>query len=145
MIDEDGTLKISDFGLSNLSRKFKEGPNLQHTTCGTINYIAPEVIKNTSYDGQKADIWSCGVILFVLLTGDLPFEDSKVQKLLEKIVLGDFNYKGKKGISSAARNLIKNILDSNPRKRFSIEDIKSHKWFVNDYVDDLEQYLDDEK
>jgi len=51
LLDKNGTLKISDFGLSNLSRKFKEGPNLLHTTCGTINYIAPEVIKNTAYDG----------------------------------------------------------------------------------------------
>ena len=124
-------IKISDFGLSNLSRKFKEGPNLQHTTCGTINYIAPEVIKNTSYDGQKADIWSCGVILFLMLTGELPFEDNKawVQKLLEKIVLGDFNYKGKRNISSAAKDLIKGILDTNPRKRYTIEDIKKDKWF----------------
>ena len=78
LLDKDGTIKISDFGLSNLSWKFKEGPNLLHTTCGTINYIAPEVIKNESYDGQKADIWSCGVILFYLLTGELPFEDTKV-------------------------------------------------------------------
>lgn len=51
LIDLNGNLKISDFGLSNLSRKFKDVPNLLHTTCGTINYIAPEVIKNTSYDG----------------------------------------------------------------------------------------------
>jgi len=78
LIDLNGNLKISDFGLSNLSRKFKDVPNLLHTTCGTINYIAPEVIKNTSYDGQKADIWSCGVILYFLITGDLPFEDTKV-------------------------------------------------------------------
>ena len=65
----------------------------------------------------------------MLLTGELPFEDDKVQKLLEKIVLGDFNFKGKKSVSSAAKNLIKKIIDPNPRQRLSIEEIKADKWF----------------
>lgn len=145
LIDPDGIIKVSDFGLSNLSRKYKDGPNLQHTTCGTINYIAPEVIKNSSYDGQSADLWSCGVILFYLLTGELPFEDDKVQKLLEKIVLGDFSFSGKKSISKGAKRLITGILDSNPRKRFTITEIKSDKWFKVDYEDDIDQYLEEEK
>ena len=51
------------------------GPNLNHTTCGTMNYIAPELIKNNGYDGQIADIWSVGVILFYMLTGRKPFEN----------------------------------------------------------------------
>jgi 5'-AMP-activated protein kinase catalytic alpha subunit len=62
------------------------------TTCGTINYLAPEVIKNAGYDGVLADIWSCGVILYFMLTSTLPFEDKSVHKLLDKIVLSDFEF-----------------------------------------------------
>lgn len=81
----------------------------------------------------------------MLLTGELPFEDNKVQKLLEKIVLGDFSFKGKKSISKGAKDLIKGILETNPWKRFSIKDIKNDKWFKIDFVDDIERYLEEEK
>jgi serine/threonine protein kinase len=77
------------------------------------------------------------VILYQLLTGDLPFEDNNVQKLLEKIVLGDFSFKGKKSLSKGAKELIKGILETNTRKRFSIKDIKNDKWFKVDYEDDI--------
>jgi len=61
-----------------------------HTTCGTINYLAPEVFSNLGYDGHLADIWSCGVILYVFLAGKLPFEDDYIAKLIEKIVSANF-------------------------------------------------------
>jgi len=92
LIDETGRVKISDFGLSVFCRKLHEGPNLMHTTCGTLNYIAPEIVKNTGYDGQLADIWACGVILFFMLTGRRPFDDDSVHKLLDKIIVGDFKF-----------------------------------------------------
>ncbi|KAK7824480.1 cbl-interacting serine/threonine-protein kinase 23, partial [Quercus suber] len=57
---------------------------LLHTTCGTPKYVAPEVINNKGYDGAKADLWSCGVILFVLMAGYLPFEDSNLMSLYKK-------------------------------------------------------------
>ena len=65
---------------------------MMHTTCGTLNYIAPEIVKNTGYDGQMADIWACGVILFFMLTGRRPFDDDSVHKLLDKIIVGDFKF-----------------------------------------------------
>ncbi len=92
LINEKGVVKISDFVLSALSQKFQQGPNLMHTTCGTLNYIAPEIVKNTGYDGFLADIWACGVILFFLATGKRPFDDESVHKLLDKIIIGDFNF-----------------------------------------------------
>lgn len=71
LLDENGNLKISDFGLSALAEsKCQDG--LLHTKCGTPAYVAPEVINRRGYDGAKADIWSCGVILYVLLAGYLP-------------------------------------------------------------------------
>ncbi|KAL0700222.1 hypothetical protein Bca4012_056344 [Brassica carinata] len=77
LLDANGTLKVSDFGLSALPQQVRED-GLLHTTCGTPNYVAPEVINNKGYDGAKADLWSCGVILFVLMAGYLPFEDSNL-------------------------------------------------------------------
>ena len=83
LITESGLIKISDFGLSSFIEPSSHldftlqmtGPNLNHTTCGTMNYIAPELIENNGYDGQIADIWSVGVILFYMLTGRKPFEN----------------------------------------------------------------------
>ncbi|XP_048438820.1 CBL-interacting protein kinase 32-like [Pyrus x bretschneideri] len=78
LLDACGNLKVSDFGLSALSQ---QDDGLIHTTCGTPNYVAPEVLKGGGYDGATADLWSCGVILFVLLAGYLPFDDSNLMIL----------------------------------------------------------------
>ncbi|CAI0544822.1 unnamed protein product [Linum tenue] len=83
LLDASGVLKVSDFGLSALPQQVRED-GLLHTTCGTPNYVAPEVINNKGYDGAKADLWSCGVILFVLMAGYLPFEDSNLMQLYKK-------------------------------------------------------------
>ncbi|XP_059668780.1 CBL-interacting serine/threonine-protein kinase 23-like isoform X2 [Cornus florida] len=83
LLDANGVLKVSDFGLSALPQQVRED-GLLHTTCGTPNYVAPEVINNKGYDGAKADLWSCGVILFVIMAGFLPFEDSNLMALYKK-------------------------------------------------------------
>lgn len=82
LLDAYGNLKVSDFGLSALT---KQGVGLLHTTCGTPNYIAPEVLSNRGYDGAAADIWSCGVILYVLLAGYLPFEEADLPSLYRRV------------------------------------------------------------
>ncbi|XP_065620039.1 CBL-interacting protein kinase 23 [Quercus suber] len=84
LLDANAVLKVSDFGLSALPQQVRED-GLLHTTCGTPNYVAPEVINNKGYDGAKADLWSCGVILFVLMAGYLPFEDSNLMSLYKKV------------------------------------------------------------
>lgn len=117
-------VKISDFGLSVFCKKLQEGPNLMHTTCGTLNYIAPEIVKNTGYDGQMADIWACGVILYFMLTGRRPFDDDSVHKLLDKIIVGDFKFPNddlQRKISDEVKDLVKCILNPNPRKRYTID------------------------
>ncbi|KAG6740962.1 hypothetical protein POTOM_056434 [Populus tomentosa] len=83
LMDANGILKVSDFGLSALPQQVRED-GLLHTTCGTPNYVAPEVINNKGYDGAKADLWSCGVILFVLMAGYLPFEEANLMALYKK-------------------------------------------------------------
>ena len=69
LLDEKGNVKVSDFGLSSLHRDKGNFANVLHTTCGTINYLAPEIIQNVGYDGHLADVWSCGVILYFMLAG----------------------------------------------------------------------------
>lgn len=83
LLNANGVLKVSDFGLSALSQQVWED-GLLHTACGTPNYVAPEVIKSKGYDGAKSDIWSCGVVLFVLMAGYLPFEESNLMVLYKK-------------------------------------------------------------
>ncbi|KAJ0090039.1 hypothetical protein Patl1_14785 [Pistacia atlantica] len=100
---------------------------LLHTTCGTPAYVAPEVIGKKGYDGAKADIWSCGVILYVLLAGFLPFQDDNIVAMYRKIYRGDF--KCPPWFSSEARRLITKLLDPNPNTRISISKIMDSSWF----------------
>lgn len=130
LLDENGNIKISDFGLSAVPQQFRED-GLLHTTCGSPNYVAPEVIAGRGYDGATADVWSCGVILFVLLAGWLPFDDNNLVVLYHKIFKGEFKFP--KGLSAGARRLIKKILNPNPKTRISLAEIVEHEWFKKGY------------
>ncbi|XP_004240878.1 CBL-interacting protein kinase 18 [Solanum lycopersicum] len=126
LLDENGNLKVSDFGLSALAES-KRQDGLLHTTCGTPAYVAPEVIGRKGYEGAKADIWSCGVILFVLLAGYLPFYDLNLMNLYRKICRAE--YKCPNWFPLEVRKLLSRIFDPNPRKRISIAKIKESSWF----------------
>ncbi|KAM3568549.1 hypothetical protein VYU27_009323, partial [Nannochloropsis oceanica] len=102
--------------------------SLLHTTCGSPNYVAPEVLADRGYDGRMADVWSCGVILFVLITGYLPFEEKKISELFLKISLGA--YVCPEWVSEEARGLIRKILVPDPRKRIGIKDIWRDEWMM---------------
>ncbi|XP_020275744.1 CBL-interacting protein kinase 23 isoform X3 [Asparagus officinalis] len=130
LLDSSGVLKISDFGLSALPQQIRED-GLLHTTCGTPNYVAPEVINNKGYDGAKADLWSCGIILFVLMAGYLPFEDSNLMSLYKKIFKAEFSCPA--WFSTSAKKLIKRILDPNPRTRITISEVIDNEWFKKGY------------
>ncbi|EPS70454.1 hypothetical protein M569_04293, partial [Genlisea aurea] len=130
LLDASGVLKVSDFGLSALPQQVRED-GLLHTTCGTPNYVAPEVINNKGYDGAKADIWSCGVILYVIMAGYLPFEESNLMALYKKIFKADFTCPA--WFSSSARKLIQRILDPNPATRITIAEILQNDWFKKGY------------
>ncbi|KAK9159253.1 hypothetical protein Scep_005827 [Stephania cephalantha] len=126
LLDENGNLKVSDFGLSALAES-KRQDGLLHTTCGTPAYVAPEVISRKGYDGAKADIWSCGVILFVLLAGYLPFHDSNLMEMYRKIGRGEF--KCPCWFPPEVCRLLSKILDPNPNTRISIAKIMENPWF----------------
>lgn len=126
LVDENGNLKISDFGLSALAESRRQD-GLLHTTCGTPAYVAPEVISRKGYDGAKVDTWSCGVILFVLMAGYLPFQDSNLMEMYRKIGKADF--KCPPWFPSDVRKLVSRILDPNPRTRMPITKIVECFWF----------------
>ncbi|TQD82901.1 hypothetical protein C1H46_031565 [Malus baccata] len=126
LLDEDGNLKVTDFGLSAFTEHLKQD-GLLHTTCGTPAYVAPEVIGKKGYDGAKADLWSCGVILYVLLAGFLPFQDDNLVAMYRKIYRGDF--KCPPWFSSEARRLVTKLLDPNPSTRITISKVMDSSWF----------------
>jgi len=108
LLDENNNIKIVDFGLSNT---YKEDQTLK-TACGSPCYAAPEMIAGKRYHGLGSDIWSCGIILYAMNCGYLPFEDPNTSKLYKKILNCDYLIPG--FITVASKELIKKILNTNP-------------------------------
>ncbi|TYJ18330.1 hypothetical protein E1A91_A09G116400v1 [Gossypium mustelinum] len=131
LLDAYGNLKVSDFGLSALSQQVRDD-GLFHTACGTPNYVAPEVLDDQGYDGAMADLWSCGVILFVLLAGYLPFDDSNLINLYRKISVAEFTCPP--WLSLSVMKLITRILDPNPM---------TDEWFKKGYKPPVFEEKDD--
>lgn len=134
LLDKDQNLRISDFGLSNFAsggdipeKNDRNIENLLHTTCGTPNYVAPEVLADKGYDGKAADVWSCGVILYVLLAGFLPFDEGTMSKLFRRIQRAD--YELPPWFDEGAKDLITKILVTDVKKRLTMKQIKAHPWF----------------
>lgn len=123
LLDDNHNIKIADFGLSNLMR---DGDFLR-TSCGSPNYAAPEVISGHLYAGPEVDVWSCGVILYALLCGSLPFDDESIPNLFKKIKSG--MYALPTHLSQLAKNLIPRMLEVDPMKRITIPEIRLHPWF----------------
>ncbi|KAK9068951.1 hypothetical protein SSX86_013067 [Deinandra increscens subsp. villosa] len=133
LLDDEGNLKVSDFGLSALVET-KRQDGLLHTCCGSPAYVAPEIIDQKGYDGAKADIWSCGVVLFVLLAGFLPFHDSNLIEMYRKITSARFRFPSSFPVE--AKSLVSRMLDPNPVTRISITGIIEHPWFTTGSVSD---------
>ncbi|KAI3897044.1 hypothetical protein MKX03_015868 [Papaver bracteatum] len=129
LLDSQGNLRISDFGLSALP---EEGVSLLRTTCGTPNYVAPEVLSHKGYVGSVADVWSCGVILYVLLAGYLPFDELDLTTLYNKIGKAEFSCPS--WFPVGAKSLIYRILDPNPQTRIRMDEIRDDEWFKRSYV-----------
>lgn len=126
LLDENEDLKVSDFGLSALPEQLRND-GLLHTQCGTPAYVAPEVLRKKGYDGPKADIWSCGVILYVLLAGFLPFREENIMKMYRKLFKAEFEYPP--WFSTDAKRLISKLLVSDPERRITIASIMRVSWF----------------
>jgi len=123
LLDEHKGIKIVDFGLSNL---FRDGQRLS-TACGSPCYAPPEMVAGQQYVPQMCDLWSCGVILFALVCGYLPFEDQNTAALYKKILAAD--YQVPTFISDAVKDLIGGLLTADPARRFTIANVRAHPWY----------------
>ncbi|KAL5203008.1 hypothetical protein ABZP36_013960 [Zizania latifolia] len=126
LVDQNGDLKVSDFGLSAVADQFHPD-GLLHTFCGTPSYVAPEVLARRGYDGAKADIWSCGIILFVLMAGYLPFHDQNLMAMYRKIYRGEFRCP--RWFSKDLTSLLNRLLDTNPETRITVAEAMESRWF----------------
>ncbi|KAK7247174.1 hypothetical protein RIF29_42051 [Crotalaria pallida] len=140
LLDENGNLKVSDFGLSAVSDQIRQD-GLFHTFCGTPAYVAPELLGRKGYDGAKVDIWSCGVVLFVLMAGYLPFHDQNVMAMYKKIYKGEFRCP--RWFTPELTKLLTRLLDINPQTRISIPEIMENNWFKKGFKP-IKFYIEDD-
>ncbi|CAF1709869.1 unnamed protein product [Brassica napus] len=126
-IDSEGNAR-KVVGRSKFSRR---EDSLLHSTCGTPNYVAPEVINNKGYDGAKADLWSCGVILFVLMAGYLPFEDSNLASLYKKIFKAEFTCPH--WFSATSTGLSRSEVIFYNGQRITFAEVIENEWFNKGY------------
>ncbi|XP_054132292.1 serine/threonine-protein kinase BRSK2 isoform X1 [Melozone crissalis] len=124
LLDEKNNIRIADFGMASL----QVGDSLLETSCGSPHYACPEVIRGEKYDGRKADVWSCGVILFALLVGALPFDDDNLRQLLEKVKRGVFHMPH--FIPPDCQNLLRGMIEVDASKRLTLEHIQKHIWYI---------------
>ncbi|CAM1314792.1 SIK2 (predicted) [Pycnogonum litorale] len=124
LLDSNMNIKIADFGFSNF---YKPDEHLS-TWCGSPPYAAPEVFEGKKYTGPEIDIWSLGVVLYVLVCGALPFDGSSLPMIRDRVLSGRFRIPY--FMSSECENLIRKMLVLDPNKRFTISKIKQHKWML---------------
>ncbi len=111
------------------------------STVGTPAYIAPEVLSRKQYDGEIADVWSCGVTLYVMLVGAYPFEDStdprNFRKTIQRIMNVKYKFPDNLHLSRECLDIIGRIFVANPASRITIAQIKQHPWFLRNLPDEL--------
>ena len=128
LIDNNGNCKLGDFGLA----KFENEENTNDNYCGTLEYLAPETLNNSS-QGRSVDIWAIGVLLFEMLTGRPPFKIEKDKLDLYKDITNTKIWKinWTDDFPRLAKDLVSRILVPNPENRLSLEQILSHQWFID--------------
>ncbi|XP_050312319.1 serine/threonine-protein kinase BRSK2 isoform X2 [Anthonomus grandis grandis] len=122
LLDEKNNIKIADFGMASLQPM----GSMLETSCGSPHYACPEVIRGEKYDGRRADVWSCGVILYALLVGALPFDDDNLRQLLEKVKRGVFHIPH--FVPPDCQSLLRGMIEVNPEKRLTLSEINKHPW-----------------
>ncbi|KAI4454817.1 map/microtubule affinity-regulating kinase [Holotrichia oblita] len=135
LLDEKNNIKVADFGMASLQPM----GSMLETSCGSPHYACPEVIRGEKYDGRKADVWSCGVILYALLVGALPFDDDNLRQLLEKVKRGVFHIPH--FVPPDCQSLLRGMIEVNPEKRLMLSEINKHPWVTAGGKGELELEL----
>lgn len=142
LLDGNGNIKITDFGMSWMKDNIDPSSNakqLLRTQCGTPKYMAPEIIVRPphGYDGEKLDAWECGMVLYALLAGYLPFVGEDDNEVFRSILNGKVSFPPH--FSPGAKDLLSRLLEKDPERRSSLADIRHHFWFLIDYHSDVAQ------
>ncbi|KAI1175933.1 hypothetical protein F4777DRAFT_295098 [Nemania sp. FL0916] len=135
LISKTGDIKIIDFGLSNL---FSPRGHLK-TFCGSLYFAAPELLQARAYTGPEVDVWSFGIVLYVLVCGKVPFDDQSMPALHAKIKKGVVDYPG--WLSNECRHLLSRMLVTDPRQRATMFEVMNHPWLTKGYGGPPENYL----
>ncbi|KAI5369382.1 putative serine/threonine-protein kinase, active [Septoria linicola] len=139
LISKTGDIKIIDFGLSNL---FTPKSTLK-TFCGSLYFAAPELLQAKQYTGPEVDVWSFGIVLYVLVCGKVPFDDQSMPQLHAKIKKGVVEYPP--WLSSECRQLIARMLTTNPLERATLQEIMTHPWMTKGFNGPPENFLPERK
>ncbi|KAG0175856.1 hypothetical protein DFQ29_006860 [Apophysomyces sp. BC1021] len=127
LLDKDRKhVKIADFGMAAM----QSSDRLLQTSCGSPHYASPEIIRGKPYYGPATDVWSCGILLYVMLTGHLPFDDEHVGRLLSKIKTGKYR-RLPRHLSESSKDLIKRMLMVDPSQRITMEGVLYHPWIIS--------------
>lgn len=135
LISKTGDIKIIDFGLSNLFSP----RSLLKTFCGSLYFAAPELLQARQYTGPEVDIWSFGVVLYVLVCGKVPFDDQSMPQLHAKIKKGVVEYP--QGLTAECRHIISRMLVTDPHQRATLAEVINHPWMNKGYNGPVENYL----
>uniref|UniRef100_A0A8D0BT05 non-specific serine/threonine protein kinase n=1 Tax=Salvator merianae TaxID=96440 RepID=A0A8D0BT05_SALMN len=120
LLDERGFIKLTDFGFAN---RYSLKNSLMSTFCGSVAYTAPEILMSKKYNGELADLWSLGVILYAMVTGKLPFKERQPHKMIHVIKQGCFP-------RLECQNLIEGLLQLKPAARLGLQQVATHRWML---------------
>src|SRR5690242_812484 len=137
LISKTGDIKIIDFGLSNL---FSPKGQLK-TFCGSLYFAAPELLQARQYIGPEVDVWSFGIVLYVLVCGKVPFDDQSMPQLHAKIKRGQVEYPA--WLSGECKHLLSRMLVTNPANRATLAEVLAHPWMVKGYEGVPDPHLPD--
>ncbi|CAI7618209.1 unnamed protein product [Penicillium crustosum] len=135
LISKTGDIKIIDFGLSNLFSP----RGLLKTFCGSLYFAAPELLQARQYTGPEVDVWSFGIVLYVLVCGKVPFDDQSMPQLHAKIKKGVVEYPP--GLTAECRHIISRMLVTDPKQRASLAEIMNHPWMNKGFSNPPENHL----
>ncbi|XP_026542914.1 testis-specific serine/threonine-protein kinase 5-like [Notechis scutatus] len=124
LLDERGFIKLTDFGFAN---RYSLKNSLMSTFCGSVAYTAPEILMSKKYNGELADLWSLGVILYAMVTGKLPFKERQPHKMIHVIKQG---LAFRQPISPECQNLIEGLLQLKPAARLGLQQVATHRWML---------------